>query len=119
MIIVTGATGQLGSAGLENRLRLVPASRLGVSVQARPNRSATGPENRESHSSHIYALHFSPIQVPAWTVAKVRKQGVNAYLVSWLVEIEIGFAILLRDRVITLDSYHSEWIAGLRDPVPH
>ena len=38
------------------------------------------------------------------------KQGVNARLVLRLREIELGGAVLLRDRVIRLDLDNPEWI---------
>ena len=46
----------------------------------------------DSPSSHIDLFDFFPIEVPARTVAEMRKQGVDATLVFRLVEIELGFA---------------------------
>jgi hypothetical protein len=71
-----------------------------------------------SPGSNVDLFNPFPIEVPARTVAEVWEKGVDAALVLRLVEIELGFTVLLRHRVITLDCHSSEWTAVLRHPVP-
>ena len=73
----------------------------------------------DSPSSHIDLFDFFPIEVPARTVAEMRKQGVDATLVFRLVEIELGFAVFLGDRIVALNCHNSEGSAVLRHPVPN
>jgi hypothetical protein len=68
--------------------------------------------------SHIDPSHISPSEVPAWTVAEVGKQGVDAYLVLRREEHKLGFGALQPDRIIALDFHHSELATALGDPVP-
>jgi hypothetical protein len=72
----------------------------------------------DSPASHVDLFNPFPIEVPTRTVPEVGKKGVDAGLVLRLVEIELGFAVLLRDRVISLDCHNSEWSAVFRYPVP-
>src|SRR5208337_2357095 len=67
--------------------------------------------------SYIDPFHISPTEVPAWTVAEVRKQGVDAYLVFRREEHKLGFAALQTDRIVATDFHHAELTTVLRDPV--
>ena len=44
-------------------------------------------------------------QVPAWQCARVRKQGVHAILRSGGIEDELGFPVLLGNRIVMIDNY--------------
>jgi hypothetical protein len=80
-------------------------------------KSSSNGESLAPPESYIDPFHISPTEVPAWTVAEVGKQGVNAYLVFRLEEHELGFAALQADRIIALDFHHPELTTALRDPV--
>jgi hypothetical protein len=58
-----------------------------------------------------------PIHKPAWTVAKVRKQGANAQLSFWLGEIVLGPAILFMNRIVRMDADRRKRTAAVRNPV--
>jgi len=68
--------------------------------------------------SHIDPFHSSPAEVPAWTVAEMGKQGVNALLVFRPQKHKLSLAALQADRIIALDFHHAKLITALRDPIP-
>jgi hypothetical protein len=76
-------------------------------------------ESLASPESYIDPFHISPTEVPAWAVAEVGKQRVDAYLVFRLEEHKLGLSVLHADRIIALDFHRAEWITGLRDPAPN
>jgi hypothetical protein len=69
--------------------------------------------------SYIDPFNISPTEVPAWTVAQLGKQGVNAHLVLRREEHKLGFAALQADRIVAPDFHHAELATAIRDPVPN
>src|SRR5580700_1590545 len=53
-----------------------------------------------------------PVEVPARSVAEVRKQGVNAGSCFWIAEIIFVLTVLERDRVKPPEFHDFEWITG-------
>jgi hypothetical protein len=72
-------------------------------------------EERQGAYLNLYVnpLVRVPVQIPARTVAEVRKYGANADLGLRLGVIVLGSPILLMDRVIGLDGYSGKWIASV------
>ena len=101
---------------------LLKSARRGGASQSPTDVGGKGSSNGESLAppeSYIDPFHISPTEVPAWTVAEVGKQRVNADLVLRREEHELGFAALQADRIIALDSHHSELAPALGDLVPN
>src|SRR3978361_984027 len=57
---------------------------------------------RNLNGSEVLALIFVPLQVPTGRVTEVRKDRVDASLVGWIVQDELGLSILLRNGEIRL-----------------
>ena len=70
-----------------------------------------------SLESDINPFHISSLGIPTWTVAEVRKEGLNTDLVLRFLKDEFGFAALLWDRVVAPKVHHSKRITVVGDPV--